>query len=77
LSAEQEGNPTKIAGSKNEAVFSEEFERMRRELAKVRTELQLRLLRREWNNPDCLSRAARTSASDAALLLLDFIMVPD
>jgi hypothetical protein len=50
LSAEQEGNPTKIAGSKNEAVFSEEFERMRRELAKVRTELQLRLLRREWNN---------------------------
>ena len=47
---EQEGNTTKIAGRKNEAVSSEEFERMRRELAKVRTELQLRLLRRDWNN---------------------------
>jgi len=35
---EQEGNPSKIAGSKNEAVSSGEFERMRRELAKVRTE---------------------------------------
>jgi transposase len=35
---QQEGNPSKVAGSKNETVSSGEFERMRRELAKVRTE---------------------------------------
>ena len=35
---EQEGNRSKITDSKNEAVSSGELERMRRELAKVRTE---------------------------------------
>ena len=35
---EQEGNRSKITDSKNEAVSSGEFERMRRELAKVRME---------------------------------------
>lgn len=35
---EQEGKPSKVAGSKNDVVSSGEFERMRRELAKVRTE---------------------------------------
>ncbi len=35
---EQEGDGSKVAGSKDEAVSSVEFERMRRELAKVRTE---------------------------------------
>ena len=35
---QQEGNPSKMAGSKDEVVSSGEFERMRRELAKVRTE---------------------------------------
>ena len=35
---EHGGNPSKVTGSKNEAVCSGEFERMRRELAKVRTE---------------------------------------
>ena len=73
---EQEGNPPKIAGSKNEAVSSEEFEHVRRE-AKVRTELLFRLLRRDWNYPDCLSRASSTSARDAGLLLLDFIIASD
>lgn len=35
---EYEGSPSKVTSSKNEAVSSGEFERMRRELAKVRTE---------------------------------------
>ena len=35
---EQEGSPSKIACSKNEILSSGEFERMRRELTKVRTE---------------------------------------
>ena len=35
---EQEGNRSKVSGDKNEAVALGEFERMRRELAKVRTE---------------------------------------
>jgi transposase len=35
---QQEGNSSKVAGSKNGVVSSGEFERMRRELAKVRTE---------------------------------------
>ena len=35
---EYEGNPSKVTGSKDEAVSSGDFERMRRELAKVRTE---------------------------------------
>ena len=35
---EQEGNRSKVAGDKNELVPLGEFERMRRELAKVRTE---------------------------------------
>ena len=35
---EYEGNPSKVTGSKNEAVSSGDFERMRPELAKVRTE---------------------------------------
>jgi transposase len=35
---EHEGSPSKVTGSKDEAVSSGEFERMRRELAKVRTE---------------------------------------
>jgi transposase len=35
---QQEGNPSKVAGSKDETVSSGELERMRRELAKVRTE---------------------------------------
>lgn len=35
---EEEGNPSKIARSKNEGAYPGEFERMRRELAKVRTE---------------------------------------
>ena len=62
---------------KKRGVSSEEFERMRRELAKVRTELQLRLLRRDWNNADCLFRASSTSARDTGLPLLDFIMASD
>jgi transposase len=35
---EQEGNPSKIARSKDDVVSSVEFERLRRELARVRTE---------------------------------------
>jgi transposase len=35
---EHEGNQSKVTRGKNEAVSSGEFERMRRELAKVRTE---------------------------------------
>lgn len=35
---EYEGNPSKVTGSKNEAVSSGDFDQMRRELAKVRTE---------------------------------------
>jgi len=35
---EQKGNPSKVAGSQHEAPSSGEFERMRRELAKIRTE---------------------------------------
>ena len=34
----EQGNPSRIARSKNEAISSVEFERLRRELAKVRTE---------------------------------------
>lgn len=36
LVREQEGSPSKVAGGKNEAVSSGDFERMRRGLAKVR-----------------------------------------
>jgi transposase len=35
---EQEGNSVQASRGKNEAVSTEEFERMRRELAKVKTE---------------------------------------
>jgi hypothetical protein len=35
---EQEGKPSKVARSKSESLSNEEFERMRRELAKVKTE---------------------------------------
>jgi transposase len=35
---EQEGRSAQVSRSKNEAVSTEEFERMRRELAKVKTE---------------------------------------
>jgi transposase len=35
---EQEGKPSKVARSKSESISNEEFERMRRELAKVKTE---------------------------------------
>ena len=35
---EQEGKPSKVVRSKSESISNEEFERMRRELAKVKTE---------------------------------------